>query len=407
VLTESSLSGQSAARRQSNTDGNGTSESQRAYAPEALSAQPSIADLLPRRLTSIALTVLLISLPAAGLTALDIYRPTLAEKTEAPLQFADAAAAGSLAAWYTCLLLALTATASLVVHSLRRFRADDYRGRYRIWLWAALTWMALSILATTRIHLAADVVLADWTGWQPLAGGGGWWLSAAVLVLGSFLVRLAIEIRGSRLSLAALLLSTSAAITAVAAHFGWLTFETSFPAVPSAGLAAVVLLLVTHLIYGRYVAMQAAGLIAARPSRRKARSEETRKQAQNGRQPKSTASRNYPASQPAPSESGIGCDTDQSKPAANSRRSRKRNAAVASDRPFDDPADQHDSRSVAAGRKAKGNSEDEAERDSQWVDGSEGYRDSLETELEDGHRKLSKAQRKRLRRQKMQQRDAA
>ena len=50
----------------------------------------------------------------------------------------DAGAAGNLAAWFSSCLLLMAAACSLQIYNLRRHKIDDYRGRYRIWVWAAI-----------------------------------------------------------------------------------------------------------------------------------------------------------------------------------------------------------------------------------------------------------------------------
>ena len=56
-------------------------------------------------------------------------------------------AKGSLACWFSSLLLLAAAVGAILVYTVRRHRADDYRGRYRVWFWAAC---CLFLMATDQ-----------------------------------------------------------------------------------------------------------------------------------------------------------------------------------------------------------------------------------------------------------------
>src|SRR5205823_14278964 len=52
---------------------------------------------------------------------------------------------GSLGAGFSAALLALSGVTAVLIYTLRRHRLDDYRGRYRLWLWAAMCWFVMSM----------------------------------------------------------------------------------------------------------------------------------------------------------------------------------------------------------------------------------------------------------------------
>ena len=71
------------------------------------------------------------------------------------------AAEGSLAAWFSSLLLLGAALATLVVYAVRRHRADDYRGRYRLWLAAAVCWLLLATDEAASLHESLQELVGD------------------------------------------------------------------------------------------------------------------------------------------------------------------------------------------------------------------------------------------------------
>src|SRR4029453_3423720 len=98
------------------------------------------------------------------------------------------------------------------VFGIRSHRVDDYRGRYRIWLWAAAALAWLSLDAATGLHDALGFAIATLAGKQVLTGTFVascliTWLALYGLVLGALTIRLAIEVWPSLASFAALLIA--------------------------------------------------------------------------------------------------------------------------------------------------------------------------------------------------------
>ena len=167
----------------------------RAYGEAVLATrQPKLSDLIPLRplhqsilalagLTAIAAVVAAYSLaadPATGMVA-------------APLAAFDLQGAGNLAGWLSALLLAGGAAAALAVFSIRVHRVDDYRGRYRVWLWTAAALLLASADAATGLRRAVGSGL-EWLGGGGFAGSADiCWLGVYVLACGPLLVRLGLE----------------------------------------------------------------------------------------------------------------------------------------------------------------------------------------------------------------------
>ena len=184
----------------------------------------------------------------------------------------DVAARGSLAAWFSSVLLAMAAINSVLVYWLRSHKLDDYRGRYRVWLWAALGLLLASVDAGTGLHSVVAHLLADRfnTAWlqNPTANG----VVILWLVLGSLGVRLGVEIWSSQLARLGLLV----------AGIGYLLvslMQLEVIAIDSVMLTAMAkstTLLLAHLTaamtiaaYCRYVHLESQGTLKARRPRRK------------------------------------------------------------------------------------------------------------------------------------------
>jgi hypothetical protein len=187
----------------------------RAYCPAVLNErQLRLTDLILVRPMLVAALLLLGLTGIATVEAIHIHAATLPLKRGAAQLLAalDATARGSLVAWYSSLLLLAATALALIVFAIRAHRVDDYRGRYRIWLWAAAALAWLSLDAATGLHDAIGLGLALAAGRPVLAESlpaacTVSWLALYGLVLGTLGIRLAIEVWPSLPSFAALLLA--------------------------------------------------------------------------------------------------------------------------------------------------------------------------------------------------------
>ena len=186
----------------------------RAYSPAVLAErQPRVADLVPTRPLLVVFLILLAVTGVAAIETIHIHSVTLPlQDGAAHLAALDVRERGSLATWYSSMLLTGATVAALVVFGIRSHRVDDYRGRYRIWLWtaAALAWLSLD--AATGLHDALGLAIATLAGKQVLTGTLAascliTWLALYGLVLGALTIRLAIEVWPSLPSFAALLVA--------------------------------------------------------------------------------------------------------------------------------------------------------------------------------------------------------
>jgi hypothetical protein len=155
----------------------------------------------------------------------------------------------------------------MLVLGIRSQRVDDYRGCYRVWLWAtaALAWLSLD--AATGLHDALGLAVTFAAGQQPptaslIAGSTMTWLAIYALVLGGLGIRLAIEVWPSLPSFGGLLLAGLLYLCAGLMQLQMLAVGT--PLVQAVTGSSVTLL--AHLaltasiaLYARHVYLDASG----------------------------------------------------------------------------------------------------------------------------------------------------
>jgi hypothetical protein len=230
-----------------------------------LEDQPRPTDLVPTRRIAYLILLLLGAGAIAGLEALHSYAARLSHLGDGthPAAF-DLCVRGSLATWFSTMLLALAAATALVVYSVRRFKVDDYHGHYRVWLWAASCWLLLSIDTNAGLHQVLAAFLVTVTGTRLWADGSIWWVIAYGFLLGGVGTRLLVDMRSCRLSAGTLLLGFASYAAAVAGQFGCLELPADVDpamAIRGAVLAGNLLVLLAMGLHGRHVILDAKGLL--------------------------------------------------------------------------------------------------------------------------------------------------
>ncbi|GEM_PF-1916774 len=170
----------------------------RSYPPDTLTTlQPRITDLISRY-AGVHLIFFLAGLVVIGAI---LWLHLLAESWRlkwgvAKLAAIDLENEPHLASWFSAVVFLLTAWISWVVYQVRRFRKDDYQGRYRIWIWATAIFVAVSVEISTNLHH----LLIQWLG-----NGAKlttpkelevWWSLVACLVMGGLGIRLFADMTG-------------------------------------------------------------------------------------------------------------------------------------------------------------------------------------------------------------------
>jgi hypothetical protein len=319
---------------------------------------PQVTDFVPRRYRSIIMLALVGALSTAGIVALDRFIVPIVHAYGARLaEPITLGAPGNLASWLSAVLLLLAAALCWLTYSLRRHRIDDYRGRYRIWLAAAAACLLLSVNSITSLHQLLAAAAAHHTGWTALADNAIWWLLLGGIPLAWITVRIWLDARESRLAVAALtvaLLSYAAGLLVVYARLLNLDLETERVFVAAATLLGHWWLVIGLVANCRFVVLDAQGLV---PVRRSSRIRQHAKSVQ------------------------AGSAADQQ--LAGSRRAAENRARLAAPRLATPKLDE-----------------------SQWTDGSKPDDDAYGDDSNPRNRKLSKAERKQLRKLKARNRAA-
>lgn len=276
----------------------------------------------------------------------------------------DLNGAASIGSWLVTTLMLVAAALAFTIYGLRSNRTDDVRGQYRWWFTAGLAGVAASAVYATSLHVVVGEFLGQASGFAPLAKGALWWITASTLAAMVLGFRPLADLKESRWSLTLVVLSASLLVLSACATVGALP-PVSLPyqiLIQTGGLlGGLVALVGAELTYVRRVLLETDGLIAAPQRKPKPAKREEQE---------SPKKKSEPKQDPAPAKPAVTVHRPEPKP---------------------EPA--------AA-------SEPEPKQATVWTDGADDP--DGEYDEEGGEkRRLSKAERKRLRRQKAKGRYAA
>ena len=264
LLTEEA---NASAEGSSSADSGPVQPAQRFHDAAQLDQQARVTDFIPTRrwvlLALFTLGLVFIGALEAGY-ALVVGAASIAGAPR--LSVLDLAGPSSLANWFGSILLLKTGVTALVIFALRRHRLDDYRGRYRLWLWAAIAWFVMSIDEVTGLHDDFQSIMGSLTKWHGPGSDYAWWLGTWAVVVTVLSVRLWFEMR--RCVPAILALSTALLLWCIplALRLGW-TPSIGFPIVMlsvGAKLLGHLFLWLTTSIYARHVIFDIEGKLPVR-----------------------------------------------------------------------------------------------------------------------------------------------
>lgn len=296
----------------------------------------------------------------AGVVALHVYREGINAATGGNLaSLITLTSPTSLASWLATSLTLLVAVLAAAVFAVRRRRVDDYKGRHKLWRGATLAAGVLSLAAATNFHSAVGQTLASATGVRLMRGGAEWWLAGAALLFGWVGIRVLLDIKESRIALTSYILAGIAGLVSLIANLvGLPVSEAANPLVAvAAQLSCYVLLATTLTTYMRFLRHDVAAGVATKPQKTQTTKSKSIKLA------KQTRTKAAETPEPIAEE--------------NTTKSRR---ASAKKQQQDEPAV------------------------SKWTDGSDGGEEHYDDEI--APRKLSKSERKRLRKLKADRRAA-
>ncbi len=234
-----------------------------------LEEQPRLTDLAPRRPIAFLVLFIVGCLVIGGLLGLHYFAVQRFAHltTDGKVEAFHLDAEGTVAVWFSSFLLLLSAVGAMLVYSIRRFRTDDYNGRYRIWVWAALCWLVMSIDETGSLHEGFKEAMSLFTGTRILGDGSMWWIMAYFFILAPVGIRLLLDMRESKLSVASFVCVAFCYVNAVAAQLGlFFPTETDAAIMIEEGLEMLgnLFLLLTMGLYLRHVLADAEGLLPHR-----------------------------------------------------------------------------------------------------------------------------------------------
>lgn len=226
---------------------------------------PQVTSFVPRRFRMF-LVFALLGVGAAATAELVAY---FAQPLSANIQVVSAAEitevfANRLVAWTSATLLLLSIGYTRLIFSLRRHRVDDERGRYRVWRtagWAAALLSANSVLGA---HTLVARVLGSQVEWQLLPTSTGWWLFPAAAIGGWLLIKLMIEASECRSALSLFIVGVGSLIVAGIASAGWSpAWAAAAPELMTRTLPLIgfTSLLLATQSFARYVILDVQGLI--------------------------------------------------------------------------------------------------------------------------------------------------
>jgi hypothetical protein len=230
--------------------------------------QKRLIDLVPRRLPIVALWFAAALALIAGLEVLHNWEvKLLATIPGGQFDAFDLTRTGCLGSWFSSLLLLAAAATAVLVYTIRRHRTDDYYGRYRIWLWAALCWFLAATDVAANLHESFKQIMIHFTKTHIWSDGALWWIIPCVLVFGALGSRLVLDMRPCGLSITAFLLAALGYFVTASLELGFVTIGDATEAImikTGTVMYSHLMLLLSMALNARYVILDAEGLLPRR-----------------------------------------------------------------------------------------------------------------------------------------------
>ncbi len=353
------------------------------YNAAALTAlNAPIAKYIPLRPYSLVIWFLTGLIPIIGLMLLHQRRFEISQFVGSDaFRLFDIDSPGNLVGWCASITFAVAVPLILGIYSVRRHRRDDYRGRFAVWQWVITIALLASIDAATGLHRIVQGACTHFLGELAWGNGAAWWIGVWSVLFGVTIVRLLFEMASSTKSVGWL-------VAAAACYLVCAMIELNVGQVGNSNIAQSmqipVLLLGHHFAlfslvnYARDVVREAMGMVKA-PAQRKAKPTKTKETA------KAKRKKNAPEPKAEPSKQSD--KTSVKQPAKDAPQLRAVSVA-AGDEELKDAAPKSKKKSSPLASKMK--VVHDAEADEEEIDMS----------------KLSKSERRRLRKEQKRRRAA-
>ena len=233
----------------------------KAYSEDALFVnQPRLTDLIPLSRWAY-LTMFLVGVISICLLQLG-YQHAGQWGAAIPHELFALSGTGTLASWVNSVMLLMLCAGCIEVYLLRRFKADDYKGRYKLWLWMAFFSVGLSFDAATGAHRILQPLV------DRMGAGGDWsraavWWMIAVSLMSTYLgVRLFFELSRSPGSFTLLVLAAIGYGSTLSSRLPFVFGESGLTTVSGQSislLSANFMVLMMTWIYARRVYLTAQG----------------------------------------------------------------------------------------------------------------------------------------------------
>jgi len=214
-----------------------------------LENQPRLTDLIPKSLWAYLAMLLLGVISIYVCQQAHIYTRDL-QSAEFPKHLFEIAGPGNLASWCMSVMLLMLSLGAVFVYLLRRHKADDYKGRYRLWLSLAAFSGFLSFEVATGGHQILSVPLARFEMPSPWNEASTWWMIMVSLGVMYFSIRLLIEFKSRPGMLMMLAMAVMVLIAAGCSRMGGVIGESALTTdVAESSLAMSAILVVSLMIW--------------------------------------------------------------------------------------------------------------------------------------------------------------
>ncbi len=229
---------------------------------------PQITDFIPRRYRTIASVVFAGAAVTTALSAFEFFvlpRPAMRGLPNAGTL--GVSGAGGFASWISAVLLLIASFTCAITYSIRRHRIDDFRGRYRVWRGATLACLMMSAISVTGLHHFIAAGMTHLTGWSALRDGAIWWFLLPGLPMSWVGIRALLDARDCRLATSLLLAAVICYAASATTFLGVVPLANSQVQTIVVGASILMghwFLLAGVISYARYVILDAQGLIPVR-----------------------------------------------------------------------------------------------------------------------------------------------